>query len=829
MSSNTHFYQVVVLDMQPIYPPVGGGRIRLLGLYHGLGEQYPTTYIGTYDWPGPEGRHHKLSTTLEEINIPLSKTHFEVNEKWKYFSGGRTVIDTVFPLMAHLSPEYVESAKSFIRKADIVIFSHPWVYPLVRDTIDVLKQLIVYDSHNFEGMLRTELLDDGGLGTEIAKHVVTTEYELSHSADIILACSKEDNQYFNQIYGVANQKIIEIPNGVFSTVLTPPTPEQKESAMKLLNLPRKIAIFLGSAYGPNIEAVEFICYQLASHLPDLHFVICGGVSDASEVVALKKKSGRNVHFTGFVSEELKLKYLWAADLGINPMFSGSGTNIKMFDFMSVGLPVIATQIGARGIDIGSPSALVVSDANNFTKSIEKVLSDKTLASQLGKRARETVESQYSWEKISPSLGHKLGELLCNKRLIWDISVSTATKKATMQTSDLNNDFQQKQSKNLSILNKRLDLKTREKIGIITTWDMRCGIAEYSKYLVDSLIKYNVDCLILSNINNNLVCCDARRHGNTSSVGVNAVWRIGNIQACDVICNCKTNGIYKLNIQYHSGFFSEETLNDIVGSATNAGIEVSVTLHNTKIMEIINLKKIASFGATLIIHSADEVKRLAELGVKNLSHIPHGVLDIPDEPSLNVKSRLGFSRSPLIGTFGFLRPHKGVYEMIEAVQILHDLYSNIGLFGMNAIYPSEDSEKYSKDCNDLIDFLNMQEHIEIDTRFLDIEMTVSNLHACDLIILPYHFSNEGASGSAHIAIAAKRPLIVTRQEIFKDISDVTYQIEGVSPPVLATCVASVLSSPMLLQTLKDSCIKYIEKNSWEKVAGKYLRDVFKLTF
>ena len=40
------------------------------------------------------------------------------------------------------------------------------------------------------------------------------------------------------------------------------------------------------------------------------------------------------------------------------MFSGSGTNIKMFDFMAAGLPVISTPTGARGINL-SGSALHV--------------------------------------------------------------------------------------------------------------------------------------------------------------------------------------------------------------------------------------------------------------------------------------------------------------------------------------------------------------------------------------------------------------------------------------------------------------------------------------
>ena len=62
--------------MQPIDPPLGGGRLRLLGLYHALGAQLPTTYVGTYDWPGESRRQHALSSTLQEIDVPLSDAHF---------------------------------------------------------------------------------------------------------------------------------------------------------------------------------------------------------------------------------------------------------------------------------------------------------------------------------------------------------------------------------------------------------------------------------------------------------------------------------------------------------------------------------------------------------------------------------------------------------------------------------------------------------------------------------------------------------------------------------------------------------------------------------
>ena len=162
--------KVTVLDMQPIEPAVGGGRLRLLGLYHNLGELVETTYVGTYDWPGPGYRDHQLTPTLREIDVPLSDRHFAASDEWRRLAGGKTVIDASFPMLAHHSPEYVQAAKAAACDADVVVCSHPWVYPLVRDVLDRPGQLLVYDAQNVESVLRYRLLADSEIGLRIVRH-----------------------------------------------------------------------------------------------------------------------------------------------------------------------------------------------------------------------------------------------------------------------------------------------------------------------------------------------------------------------------------------------------------------------------------------------------------------------------------------------------------------------------------------------------------------------------------------------------------------------------------------------------------------------------------
>ena len=395
--------RVAVLDMQPIDPPVGGGRLRLLGLYHSMGKNLQCRYIGSYDWPGEKFRCHSLGETLEEIDVPLSHAHHTAAEGLKLKAKGKTVIDLSFSTLAHLSPQYLAEVRRAVLDAEVVVFSHPWVYPLVADHV-AHSQIVVYDSHNVEGYLRAQLLnEENPPEASLLRQVVTDEYALGCRADLIMACSQEDLERFNRIYEFDMGKMRVVPNGVMAFASYPPTPDERIDAKKELQWKPEsfVGIFIGSSYGPNQDAAEFIVNELATALPDVTFVIAGGVG-GSLIVHNKP----NVVITGAVSEAQKLKLLRAGDIAVNPMFSGSGTNIKIFDFMAAGLPVVTTATGARGINQGGRDAfrVVDEDVASFAEMIREMKRDPDLRLRMGKEARICVEENYSWERISQITG-----------------------------------------------------------------------------------------------------------------------------------------------------------------------------------------------------------------------------------------------------------------------------------------------------------------------------------------------------------------------------------------------------------------------------------------
>lgn len=394
---------VLVIDMQPITPAIGGGRQRLLGLYHALGEGIAATYVGSYDWPGEAPRDHQLTPGLREIVIPLSDAHHAAAREAAEGFYGRVVIDCLFSRQGQLSPEYMAAVRQHIPAADVVVFSHPWAYPLFAQDLSA-NQLIVYDSQNVEAVLRTDLHGDVEGSEAILNVVVEDEYALCRAADLILTCSHDDRETFAKLYDLPMGKLRVVPNGIFALGDDVRTETTTLAAKDELGLSgRSLAVFVGSNYGPNNDAARFIATDLAFSLPDVVFGLIGGCVGPLQGLNLPD----NVKLLGILDEADKQRWLRAADVALNPLRQGSGTSIKMFDFMAAGVPVLTTAPGARGIVHTGNPAYRLSSRKHTARVLRGLLENEAERRELAARGRRLVEDFYAWERISPRLGRVL--------------------------------------------------------------------------------------------------------------------------------------------------------------------------------------------------------------------------------------------------------------------------------------------------------------------------------------------------------------------------------------------------------------------------------------
>src|SRR5690606_28224007 len=195
-----------------------------------------------------------------------------------------------------------------------------------------------------------------------------------------------------------------VPNGVFSQRIVPVEAAERAALKTALGLPedRSTAFFIGSDYMPNVEAAKIVVEKLAPSCPELLFVVAGGVCDR-----LPSGVPKNVRLAGSLSEQDKTRWLNAADIAVNPMLSGSGTNIKMFDFAAAGLPIVTTPIGARGIVEASSYGIEVCDPDAMVAALSRYASGSALREQAGARDRNLLEGGFAGGRLPPRLGQVL--------------------------------------------------------------------------------------------------------------------------------------------------------------------------------------------------------------------------------------------------------------------------------------------------------------------------------------------------------------------------------------------------------------------------------------
>lgn len=409
---STRKIKLLVTDNQVLDPPIGGGRARIYNLYKNFdGSKFDITYLGTFDWLGPEDREQMLDTHFKEILVPMTVPHIVIDNMISRLCR-KTTLDVTIPYLMRFTPKYQRKLKELIKGVDAVIVAHPWVYQYVKDEMNKSKKKValVYDSQNFEYGVKKKILGDSLLGNFISKKVKEVEKELVHESDTIFACSHEDASSFSNEYSAEKEKIVIIPNGASLKNISVPGNDEKIMYRDKYNFTGTTVVFLASGgYEPNDRAAEFILFELAPQIKNVNFILIGSVCDS---ISKKLKDrmqalGENVTMMGVVNEEDKLKLLKSADIALNPITIGSGTNIKIFDYLAVGLPIITTPVGARGIDLINNENAIICDLSGFSEAIRILSNDNVLRDRISNNGRKLVEEKYDWRKIAKKAENQL--------------------------------------------------------------------------------------------------------------------------------------------------------------------------------------------------------------------------------------------------------------------------------------------------------------------------------------------------------------------------------------------------------------------------------------
>lgn len=233
------------------------------------------------------------------------------------------------------------------------------------------------------------------------------EQQCCDDSELIFTCAQQDSQELCEIYGIADHKITEVANGVDPQAIRYiPLAERRAAQARLGVMANPIAMFLGSWHGPNLEAVEHILV-LAKQLPQVQFLIVGSVGMAFQ----DKPHPSNVGFLGVVDEATKAIVLEIADIALNPITYGSGTNLKMLEYFAAGIPVISTSFGVRGLQVQPDLHCLVAPLENFGDAIRQLSSEADEQIQArAEAARILVETVFAWRVIAAQFMQHLSRL-----------------------------------------------------------------------------------------------------------------------------------------------------------------------------------------------------------------------------------------------------------------------------------------------------------------------------------------------------------------------------------------------------------------------------------
>ncbi len=366
---------VLILSTYPAEPVHNGGARRLRAVAHSLQSDLGATHASAQVTvlaltnkvaPG-EVRRRRLHDGVIQILVGRSAAQLRADHEMASFAG--VPVDDIGASVLHsTSPEFGAELEQQQASADLIVLAHPFLAPALTGRFETP---VVYDAHNVEIDLKASLLQGHPGRDELVAWCEEAEASALRLATVVAATSEQDSARLCPP-GCGHRRVLA-PNGVDPHLIDDrllPRHDARGRVLADLELPaddeRPMVVFVGSNHGPNQAAADRLAAVGASR-PDLLVVIAGAVST-------KRRPGASSY--GRISDQSLARLLRAADINVNPVTSGSGTNIKLIEALAAGVPSVSTVAGARGLpDPDAVLWLSGAESADLAATIDRLLAD----------------------------------------------------------------------------------------------------------------------------------------------------------------------------------------------------------------------------------------------------------------------------------------------------------------------------------------------------------------------------------------------------------------------------------------------------------------------
>ena len=326
--------KLLLVAPYPIFPTMSGGQIRIVELSRHLCQLGIRVSIMTpFHYAQRADLYSEEPFRIIQVKYPLILPFLLANRHFPYM------------YLASFHPGFSFLLNRLFESFHLYQFEHVAFGDLVNSV--PLGRPVIYDAHNVEYDYAGMASRSKGIARIATKRTFRLEARLVGRASHVFACSKEDRDRLCKLYGSSRSKISLARNGVNlhekNRYLGGPAAMLKKFP-QMRSFPRR-AIYSGSDAEHNRVAVEFILKHLAPSVKDFAFIIHGGCGEV-----FKSTLVENVFFDPDPENSNFRIYACPGTVALNPVTQGSGTNLKLLQYIMHGLPVVSTPFGVRGYE-----------------------------------------------------------------------------------------------------------------------------------------------------------------------------------------------------------------------------------------------------------------------------------------------------------------------------------------------------------------------------------------------------------------------------------------------------------------------------------------------
>ena len=374
------------------YPPrvIGGISPHVYFLSRSLAEIGVKVHVVTCDFPG--AATHEVVDGVEVYRIDSYKNPAPDFATWVYL------------MNLNMQREAAAIVKKLGGKID-VFHAHDWLVATAGIGLKhVFRKPLLVTMHS------TEIGRRDGLHTDTEKMIHETEAWLTYEAWKVICCSDYMVSHVKWAFGLPEDKLVMIPNGVNTRVYENSENEDVNAFRTKFAMPHeKIVLYVGRlVYEKGIHLLINAVPKVLARV-DAKFIIVGSGYMKEQLLSIVKsmRLEHKVLFLGFVDDETLVRLQKCADVSVVPsLFEPFG--IVALEAMAAKSPVVVS-------DTGGLSEIVDHDVTGFkvypnnpeslALGITKILLDENYKKYIRENAFRKVQEKYDWQKIAQQTKH----------------------------------------------------------------------------------------------------------------------------------------------------------------------------------------------------------------------------------------------------------------------------------------------------------------------------------------------------------------------------------------------------------------------------------------